>query len=126
MFVQFGHKRIGIKLLYVEHARFLPGPLQVHHGTNHTGHTSSVAHRLRTGLLIGHLVAAVVVNVVSLFLPVFKSLDAATDGSPALIVLAQITRVRQYSLQKLNGYNLHPRSEERRVGKECRSRWSLC
>src|SRR5438309_11441758 len=34
------------------------------------------------------------------------------------------TRLKLENLQPINAYKLRGRSEERRVGKECRSRWS--
>ena len=104
--VQLLHEGIGIELLNVPHTGLAPQAFEEHHGTNHCGNTCCVADALHTGLLVSLLVAAVVVYVVCTLLTVLDTADTATDRCLALVVLAQILRVRQYSLEELQRNDL--------------------
>ena len=50
---------------------------------------------------------AVVVNIISALLTVFHAPDAATDARLALIVLSQVLRVGQHSLEELQRHDFH-------------------
>ena len=107
LLVELLHERIGIELLDVPNARLAPQTLEEHHGTDHCRDTSGVAYALHTGLLVGSLVRTVVVNVVGLLLAVLQSADAATDRGLSAVVLAEVLRVRQHSLEDLQRNYLH-------------------
>src|SRR3712207_9481168 len=48
-----------------------------------------------------------------------------TEGTDHLLAAAEATGVSNFVAQSYAGWNgIRKRSEERRVGKECRSRWS--
>ena len=64
LLVELLHEGIGIELLDVVNARHVPLAGEEHHGTDHGRHTRGVAYALSTGLEIGGVVAAVVVDVV--------------------------------------------------------------
>ena len=52
--------------------------------------------------------AAVVEDVIGLFLAVLDASDAAADGSPAFVVGAQFARIGQDGFQELDGYDFMP------------------
>ena len=76
---------------------------------------------------LAHLAAALAVTL--LFGAAAGPLSAAAAAPTAILdeenTAAAESRLNQSWLDMEIEYNdLHPRSEERRVGKECRSRWS--
>ena len=76
--------------------------------------TKNFKKNLGKGLLAGALA-------LSLAVPTFAAVDAAKE-----IDMARASSpYKSYDVILYNGeYAYSPRSEERRVGKECRSRWS--
>ena len=108
LLVQLFHEWIGIELLDVVDARFLPQTLTEHHGTNHGGNTRGVGYALHARLLVGSTVRAVVIDIIGVLLAIVaNATDAAADRGLAFVVLAQILRVGQYGLQELQGHNLY-------------------
>ena len=107
LFVELLHERIGVELLDIEDARLAPESLAEHHRTNHCRNTSGIAYTLHTRFHIGILVLAVIIYIIGVLLAVFESADTAADRGFALVVLAQVLRIRQYGLEELQGNNLH-------------------
>ena len=107
LFVELFHERIGVELFYVPHTRTFPDALEEHHGTYHGGYTGGVAYALHASFLVSFLVATVVVDIVGAFLAVFHTTDAASDGSFAFVVLAEILWVGEYGFEELEGDYLH-------------------
>lgn len=93
LLVEFVHEGIGIELFDVVHTGLAPQALHEETGTDAGGDAGGVAHALHTRFVVSRLVRAVVVDVVGVFLAVFHTADAATDGGFTLIVFAQILRV---------------------------------
>ena len=106
LLVELFHEWIWIELLNVPYTRLAPQALEEHHCTNHGRNTSGVAYALHTSLLVGSLVRAVVVYIVCLLLAVLKATDAATDRCLTVVVLAEVLRIRQHSLEELQRNNL--------------------
>src|SRR3712207_9110898 len=73
--------------------------------------------------LIELLVVVVIIGVlVAIAVPVYLNYrQGAADKSAQSDVRGAVSAIEQYYT---NNGNKYPRSEERRVGKECRSRWS--
>ena len=101
LLVELVHERIWVKLLNVPHARFLPQAEHKHACANAGRHTSCVADALHARFVVGRLVRAVVLNVVSVFLAVLDTTYAAANACFALVVLAKVLRVGQYGLEEL-------------------------
>ena len=107
LLVELVHERIWVKLLNIPHARLLPQAEHKHTCANAGRHTSCVADALHARFVVGRLVRAVIVNVVSVFLAVLDTTYAAADAGFALVVLAKVLRVGQYGLEELQRHNLH-------------------
>ena len=50
---------------------------------------------------------AVVIYIIGVLLAVLQATDATADGGLALVVLAEVLRIRQYGLEELQGNDLH-------------------
>ena len=107
LLVELLHEGIGIELLDVVHARFVPQSLEEHQGTYHGWHARGVAYALHARLIVGCLMRTVVIYIVGVLLATAQTPDAATDGGLAVVVLAQVLRVGEYGLEELEGHNLH-------------------
>lgn len=116
LLVELFHERIRIKLLYVPYARLAPQTFEEHHCTNHGGHTCCVAYALHASLLVSLLMRAVVINIICALLAVFQSADTAAYACLAVIVLAEILRIRQHGLEELQRNNLNLGCLARAVG----------
>ena len=104
LFIQLFHERIRVELFHVPDARFTPDALHEQFGTNHCWNAGRVADTLCARFHIRRMMAAIVVNIIGQFFPVFQSAYAATDGSFARIVFTQITRSisRPFALTSLD------------------------
>ena len=99
--VELFHEWIRVEVLDVPYSRFAPEPFEEHHRAYHRRHTRGVAHTLHTRLVVSVLMLAVVIYVVSLLLAVFHASDAAAYARLAVVVLAQVLRIRQHGLEEL-------------------------
>ena len=108
LLVQLLHEGIGIELLDIVNARFLPKSLAEHHGTNHGWNASGVADALHARLLVSGTMATVVIYIIGMLLAVVANTTNATaNRGLSLVILAQILWVGQYSFQELQRYNLY-------------------
>ena len=107
MLVELLHEWIGVEVFHVPYAGLLPQTLGKHHGAYHGRYAGGIAYALHAGLLISRLMAAVVIDVVGLLLAVLDAAYATADGCLALIVLAEVLRIRQHGLEELQGYDVH-------------------
>ncbi len=80
-------ERIGVELLDVVHTGLLPDALEEHQRTRHGRYAGGIAHALHARLMIGILVTAVVVNVISVLAPCFHATDAAAKAADADCIL---------------------------------------
>jgi hypothetical protein len=101
---QFGKERIGIELLHVPYSPFLPNPSCNKTGPKSGRNSGGIGDSLGFGILIRHLMAAVIEDEEGTFLSILDTPDLASYGSLALIVRSQEEGSGSTALRNCNGW----------------------
>lgn len=94
-------------------SRFFPDSFEIHHCSDSSRYSCSIADSLGSRLCICSFVAAIIINIIGLSLPILNTFNPASNRCFALVILSKLPRIGKYGFQEPDWYNLPALKQDR-------------